>query len=238
MRAGPVIITRAEPGNRQTASRVAAQGLAYLSAPMLVLEATDAVLPNLEPAQGLVFTSANGVRAFARASTRRDLTAWCVGPATLEAARGTGFTALRHGDGNAEDLAGLIEADASPEKGELVHVANEAAAGRLSERLRASGFAVKFAPLYRAVSATRLPDNVVEALNKAAPARVLIHSAKGAEAFIGCQPECRLERHILVAVSHAAAAPLAGSGFARTYIAERPNEDALLHALFSTYSSL
>ena len=238
MHAGPVIITRAEPGNGQTVARVAARGLNYVAAPMLTLESTEALLPDLGAVQGLIFTSANGVRAFAAASARRDVTAWCVGPATMAAAGEAGFTDLHDANGNAEDLRVMIEAEATPERGALVHVANEAAAGRLAEGLRASGFTVLFAPLYRAAPATHLPDGAVTALTGPVPARVLIHSAKGAEAFRACLPQARLSTHILVAVSQAAAAPLSETGFAETHIAERPNEDALLRALFSTYSSL
>jgi len=147
--AGPVIITRAEPGNRQTAARLEREGIGHICAPMLTLVASGEKLPSLEGVQGLLLTSANGVRTFCEASTRRDLTAWCVGPATLEAATKAGFARTEHGDGNAADLAALVMEKADKEAGRFVHVANAAAAGKLVNTLRAGGFDVEFAPLYR-----------------------------------------------------------------------------------------
>lgn len=199
---------------------------------------TGATLGSLEGLSGLLFTSANGVRAFAKAADRRDLTAWCVGPATLVAAKDVGFLDLRHGNGDAGDLASLIEREAAPESGKLLHVANDAAAGHLVERLSAAGFTVDFAPLYTTLQAKALSRSVKQALVDAVPICVLIHSAKGAEAFAALTKAHDLSRHSLVAVSANAAAPLAGFGFAQTQIAVRPNETALLDVLFRTYSVL
>lgn len=238
MLAGPVIITRAEPGNGETAARIAEHGLPYISAPMLEIVPTGADLPAIENITGLLFTSANGVRAFAEASDRRDLTAWCVGPATLAAAREAGFEDLRHGNGDASDLASLVEREASPHKGTLLHVANDAAAGTLVARLQQSGFSVGFAPLYTTVPTEMLPGPVRETLTGQSPACVLIHSAKGAEAFAKLVRGFDLSPHLLVAVSAKAAAPLAGFRFAETHIAPHPNEATLLDVLFRTYSVL
>lgn len=237
-KAGPVIITRAAPGNHETAARLAAAHIPYIEAPMLTLRPTGADLPALGGVQGVLFTSANGVRAFCDVSARRDLTAWCVGPATLTAAQLAGFDACEHGDGNADDLAALIIAKADRQAGRLVHVANAAAAGQLAARLRGAGFGVDFAPLYEAVPAEVLPEAAGAALLQAAPCVILVHSAKGAAAFAGLVDELDLARHIGVAVSDAAAVPLASSGLAHMACAARPNETALLEVLFRTYSTL
>lgn len=205
---------------------------------MLAIAPTGETLPPLEGITGLLLTSANGVRAFAKASGRRDITAWCVGPATLEAAREAGFSDLRHGDGDAADLVSLVERDASREHGTLLHVANDAAAGHLVERLKTAGFRVAFAPLYTTIPASTLPESVASALASQTPACVLVHSAKGAEAFAALTEKANFSTHILVAVSANASAPLAGAGFAQTYIASRPNEATLLDLVFRTYSVL
>lgn len=236
--AGPVIITRAEPGNAQTASRLATAGMPYICAPMLVLEPTGQDLPDLGSVQGLLFTSANGVRAFCDVSDRRDLMVWCVGPATLAEAQERGFSGCENGDGDGEDLARLVLEKADPEAGGFVHIANEAAAGKLAERLRNGGHEVRFAPLYRANPVPSVSKLVLDELEMGGPCAVLVHSAKGARAFAAHMAGMDLHRHILVAVSEAAAAPLAGAGFGHVAIAERPNEDHLLAALFTAYSTL
>lgn len=223
-------MTRSEPGARETADRLAAQSFQPIIAPMLTIEPTGKALPPLERAQGLVFTSANGVRFFGRKSNRRDLTAWCVGPATTDAAFAAGFEEVHNADGNAQTLADVIADQADPYAGTLVHVANEAAAGRLLAQLEAIGFDTEFAPLYRTRPAHILPKAVSSALQAEEPCLVMVHSAKGASAFERFARRHDVGRHALVAVSNQAAAPLEDRGFAITVIAEAPNENAILKA--------
>lgn len=205
---------------------------------MLVISPTGAGLPPLGNVQGLLLTSANGVRAFCDVSDRRDLTAWCVGPATLQAAKEADFERLEHADGNAKDLAELVLGKARKTAGALVHVANAAAAGNLAKQLSEAGFTVEFAPLYAAEPVKTAVDGVMEALKSGEACTVLVHSAKGAAAFANLLGEDDFSMHQIVAVSEAAAKPLAGYGFSKIHIAKRPNEAALLEALFSTYSAL
>ena len=103
-----VWITRAEPGASATARRVVAAGLVPLVAPLLEtadLPGAAADLEALPPSAVLAFTSANGVRALARLTPRRDLKAWCVGAATAGAARLAGFVDVVAGGGDVEALA-------------------------------------------------------------------------------------------------------------------------------------
>lgn len=218
--------------------RLGQMDIGHICAPMLFLVSTGTKLPVLAGVQGLLFTSANGVRAFCEASTLRGFTAWCVGPATLRAAEDAGFLDLQHGDGNGDDLAALVIEKARPEAGRFLHIANSAAAGNIAQTLRKAGFAVDFAPLYAAQEAQSVPVEVLNALKEGTPCFVLVHSAKGAASFGKAASGLDLSPHILVAVSEAAAAPLAPRGFAKTFCAERPNEAALLEALDKAQATL
>jgi len=237
-----VIITRADPGHSQTVRNVAELGLIPVSAPMLHLQATDLPMPDLADFGALVFTSANGVRFFSErlgvAHRARALTAYCVGPATLEAAQLAGFTNCQHGDGNAEDLADLIIRHRAPSEGKLLHIANAAAAGDLAQSLGHSGFEVDFLPLYAAEPTQIAQAEITQIMAMPEPAITLIHSAKAAEAFAALYILPAGNAHRLVAVSRKAAAPLQNAGFARTAIAARPNEAALMTALSACCTSL
>lgn len=188
---------------------------------------------DLTGAGGLLFTSANGVRAFADICDDRTRTAYCVGPATLAAALEAGFEAVRNADGNATDLAALVRAGASPGDGRLLHVANKAAAGDLAAELRTSGFEVTFLALYRAAPAEQLSDEAMALIRAGTSAVVLIHSAKGATRFAELCNGATLDTASLAfaAVSAKAAEPLSGLAQAQLEIAEKPNEDALFEAL-------
>lgn len=229
-----VLVTRAEPGAQQTAQRLRRRGYSALVSPAIILGTVTPppVLP-LGSAGGLIFTSANGVRFFAGASGRRDLTAWCVGPATARAAHDAGFGHIQNARGNADDLAILIRHKARRKAGPLIHVANEAAAGELAARLRGDDFEVIFASLYKAMPASKLKPMAAKSLKTCDLHAVLVHSAKGARAFARLAKSFDVSAVRLVAVSEKAAQPALQLGWLSIDIAAAPNETALIAALES-----
>jgi len=81
---------------------------------------------------GLIFTSENGVRAFAQAYGHHDMPAYCVGERTAKAARAAGLKACS-ADGTADDLVAMVK-DAGVE-GTLLHVRGEHSRGDIAGRL-------------------------------------------------------------------------------------------------------
>lgn len=223
----PVIVTRTLPGARDTAENLTRLGFAPLLSPMLSITETGFAPGDLAGVRHLIFTSANGVRAVRGAELPPDLTAWCVGPSTADAAREAGFATVIEGDGNAEDLARLILA--SHPDGPLLHIANEAAAGELVAALKSGGLEARFSAPYRTEAATSLSAEALEALAGLRPVILLLHSAKAASAVAASRPQ--LANAGLVAISEAALAPLQNAASRGHWIAARPNEDSLLDAL-------
>lgn len=223
----PVIVTRTLPGARDTAENLTRLGFAPLLSPMLSIAETDLAPGDLAGVRHLIFTSANGVRAIRGAEIPPDLTAWCVGPSTADAAREAGFATVVEGDGNAEDLARLILA--SHPDGPLLHIANEAAAGELVAALKSGGLEARFSAPYRTDAATSLSAEVLAALAGQRPVILLLHSAKAAGAVAASRPQ--LANAGLVAISEAALAPLQTEANLGHWIAARPNEDSLMDAL-------
>ncbi|NQY12315.1 MAG: uroporphyrinogen-III synthase [Henriciella sp.] len=234
----PIIVTRAEPGAAETVARLSARGLEAVTAPMLSLhELTGTDLPAASDLSGLIFTSANGVRTYAKRASERALPAWCVGPATATAARAAGFTDIRESAGNAKDLADFIGGHADPGDDPLLHVANAAAAGQLQQDLTNRGYRVAFAPLYEMRPAQNLPGAVARLTNIETPAILLLHSAKGAAAtaaLIGTPPDT----WTMVAISEQAIAPIAAPQSDRVFLADMPNEDGLMAALDAAIATL
>ncbi len=235
----PILITRAEPGASQTEARIAALGLHAVKSPVLEIRArSDESLPDLSRLSGLVFSSANGVRAFADRSADRRLDAWCVGPATAAAARAAGFAQVHESAGNAVDLAKFIVANSAPSSGPLLHIANIAAKGDLKRTLEAHGYKVVFAPLYEMRGTDSLSRAAIQVLREDRATIVLIHSAKGAEAFARFCARDHSERLTVVAISAAAAQPLAFLHPSAVHVAANPNEDSLLDTLASAIATL
>ncbi len=228
----PVLITRTAPGASETAGRLQQLGLHPVVAPVLGLAARDVPLPALSAYEGLIFTSANGVRFLAEATPDRALTAWCVGPATASEAIREGFSPVHQSSGDAGDLAHFIAHHwhtGRPRR--LLHIANSAAKGIVKQALGAEGFEVDFLPLYETRTAPSLSGDAEALLTGGEPFIILIHSAKGASALLALAGHRLARDQIFVAISSQAATPLAEKGFQNVTLADHPDEDHLIAAL-------
>lgn len=226
-----VLVTRAEPGATQTARRLSQMGLVPIVSPVLQLQARDTPVPDFSVFGGLVFTSANGVRFFAEASSDRSLPAWCVGPATAAQALREGFSPVHESSGDAHDLAHYIAHHWHGADKALLHVANSAAKGNLKTALEDAGFSVTFLPLYEARPAPALSEDARRAIASGETLICLVHSQKAAEAFAGLAKGLDLAKTKIVAISAQAGAPLQDLGTGDIHIADHPDEAHLLGLL-------
>lgn len=165
-------VTRTADGADNTARAIENLGHKAIVAPVLAVEGLDVRLD--QPFDSVVFTSRNGVRAFAAKSDRRDAPAWCVGDATADAAREAGFDAIVSAEGDVEALFYLMKAKA-PRHLRYLYASAKSPSAPLTAWLWADGFSVSQAPVYDTV-ATRpvLSDDNLRRIT-----HVLIHSARG-----------------------------------------------------------
>lgn len=179
-----LLITRPEEDSRQLAEALAALGHEVVPGPLLeIAEIADAPL-DMEDVTGLLVTSANGLRAFARRIEARDLPVWAVGDASARCARDFGFTRVESAAGDVEALAALVADRVEPGAGVLLHPAGSKVAGDLAGRLEASGHRYRRAVLYEARKATRLPGPTAEGLKAGRLDGVLFFSPRTAETFV------------------------------------------------------
>ena len=228
-----VLVTRSEPGASETAQRLAALGFQPAVEPVFEIEPIeDVALPAFD---ALAFTSANGVRVFARLNPRREVPVFCVGTRTAEAAREAGFGDARSADGDVSALARLISVGLPP-GARLLHSGNEESRGDLAGQLGAQGVAGSFAATFRAAPA-KSPGPVLAAHLKGEPSfdAVLIHSPRAAKILSGFlkadSATVRTHAPVHVAAISEAAAEALRPWALRVEIALQPNEEALLQAL-------
>jgi uroporphyrinogen-III synthase len=225
-----VWITRAEPGAGETAQRLIELGHEPLVAPLLVVRRLGEASPDLTDVGALAFTSANGVRAFADLSDRRDLPVFAVGEATATAAREAGFAAVHAGPSDVAALAAAIIERRNALQGGVLHASAAEAAGDLAGALQASGIAVRTCPLYQTVAADTPSPALMERLAQAQA--VLLHSPKAARILANLSTESLdLHRTHLLGLSPACLAPLAERPAAGRHSPSAPNEADLLALL-------
>lgn len=238
-----VLVTRAEPEAERLARALKERGINSVIEPLMTIrfvpESERVLAPFLSGTQALLFTSANGVRAFAAASARRDIKAFAVGDATASAARAAGFNDIASAGGNVEDLAALVIATLKPAGGSLVHVAASVTAGDLAGLLGAAGFSLRRAVLYEAVSAEHLGEAGRSALENGEVDAALFFSPRNAATFVRLASGLRAccARITAIALSPAVASNLAALPWRRIAVATAPNEAALLQALESSLAT-
>jgi uroporphyrinogen-III synthase len=226
-----VLVTRPSGDGEATAALLHARGHEALLAPLMAIRFHDGADIALDGVQAILATSANGVRALARRTARRDVPLFAVGRQTAQEARAHGFVTVRSADGDGADLAKAAAGWAKPQDGALLHVAGSNTKGDLAAALQASGFDVRTATLYDAVAAEALPDDAVRAIRDGALDAVLLFSPRGARVFANLAAGLDCSGVTAVCISEAAAKALDGLALRAVLVAERPDQDTLLARL-------
>jgi uroporphyrinogen-III synthase len=232
------LVTRPQIDAAPLAQALEARGLEVIVEPLLdIVQRIDAVL-QLDDVQGILATSANGVRALAVNTTRRDLTLWAVGDATASEAERSGFLNIETAGGDVAALSDLVVRKADPKRGALLHVAGSHVAGDLAARLGAQGFTVRRRVLYEAQAADALSPELVTLLTEDQIDLALFFSPRTAASFVTLARAAGLDDFSVVhayALSVAVATALVPDTWPLAWravrIAEAPTQDALLAAI-------
>jgi uroporphyrinogen-III synthase len=228
-----ILVTRPAEDGAEIARRLGELGHETVLAPLLRVRFADGAPLALDGVQALIATSANGVRALARRTGRRDLPLFAVGPQTADAAAKAGFLRVRNADGDAVALAEAVSQGADPGAGALLHAAGSGNGGWLAGALAEKGFTVRQENLYRVDTATALPEDAIGALREGHVQAALFFSPRSAQVFAACarRAELSLAQVIAVCISANTARGLDGLSFAEVRIAAAPNQAALLACL-------
>ena len=148
-----VINTRPSPDAAAFTAAIREAGAEVIASPVMTINFRDDTAP-VAPDEALAFTSANGVRAFARANQDRRPKAFAVGAATADEARRAGFGLVETAKGDVESLADLIAAAKPP--CHILHLAGSDRAGDLVAALDARGVRARRLVLYDAVPSADL----------------------------------------------------------------------------------
>ncbi|MBE9556847.1 MAG: uroporphyrinogen-III synthase [Proteobacteria bacterium] len=230
-----VLVTRPKEDSTALQQELHRRGVEAQLDPMLVIERMEDVAIDLEGAQGLLFTSSNGIRAFANLTDERDLPAYCVGDETARACRSANFTNVHSAEGDVDTLANYVTAHSRPGNGRMIHVAGSVNAGDLAGTLRATGFSVDRIPLYNAVPATSLTADTKNAFRQGLLDGVLFFSPRTAATFVSLAKAAGLENACRTVDAYCLSAGVAQRvgvlPWRRIVVAAEPTRAALLATL-------
>jgi len=216
-------------------SRTFAETLAEENIPSQIWPLTR-IVPVMTPPRvpptvdGLIVTSANGLRAFAALTGRRDLPVLAVGAHTAAVARGLGFRLVLSADGDAEALTALAR---RARLRYLFHPRGREVSADLPAWLGPSGVRVTEAVLYAAEETGPPPAPVAHALDTGAIGAVTVWSRRNATILarhFTARPPARGIPPV-AAISAKAAEPLAEAGVQGIVIADSPNAAAMRAAV-------
>jgi uroporphyrinogen-III synthase len=230
-----ILVTRPREDAGRLAALLEARGHEVVIEPLMSIEPVPGAALDLASVQAVLFTSANGARAFASQSPRRDLRVFAVGDATAETARALGFADVESAGGDVGDLVRLVRDRARPEDGALLHAAGSAVAGDLSGQLGAAGFDVRRVALYRAEPIGALSSGTVAALREGRVDLVLFFSPRTARTFVSLAKSAGIAAACAdvaaAGLSPAVTAAAAEISWAAHDTADAPTEAALLAAV-------
>ena len=226
------LITRPRAEAEALAALLGERGIETVIEPLIEIAHDVAALPDLYGVQAILCTSANGVRALARASGERELPVFAVGDATAARARAEWFRRVESAAGDVDDLGYLVARRLKPQAGKLLHVAGSAVAGDLAVALAAEGFTVERAVLYDASPAVSLTSTTAQSIAGGEFAFALFFSPRTAAIFARLVEEAGAEAGlrptVAVSISAAADAMLADLPFRDRVIAASPTQAALV----------
>jgi len=146
--------------------------------------------------QAVLFTSANGVRAFARTAQPGGMPCYAVGASTAEEARAAGFHPVFTAAGNVVTLAQLVCRNLQASSGPLLHISGLDIAGNLSGILEAAGFQLVRIPLYKATKAAALSPVTCDMITSGQITHIPFYSPRTAEIFIALARRAGLQEYL------------------------------------------
>ena len=230
------LITRPQEDSADAAIALAKWGITPVLAPMMQIEYAAPEIENeVSLAQAILFTSRNGVRAFARLVPRRDIPVLAVGDSTAALARDMGFVNVQSAQGDSADLGRLTIDRLNPADGILFHAAGATVAGDLTDALNKAGFRTMRRTVYEAKPVETLADDTATALRDRTLDYVLFFSPRTGRIFADLVQKAGLAKTCdsltAICLSDAVASEITDIEWRDVLVARQPTTTALLSVI-------
>lgn len=174
-----VLITRPIEDIKETAQFIEGLGFSVFAEPLLTIEYRFQDLPDLKDYAGLIFTSANGVRALCDVDCPKDAKVYCVGDKTARTALDAGWKNVKSAAGDVNDLKTLLASETLGEEEKLLYCS----AADIKEELSVPSIQIDRVCVYKAHRAGGLSPAFSEHLNEHGFFAAMFFSARTASIF-------------------------------------------------------
>ena len=186
-------------------------------------------IPDTSGFQALIFTSVNGVDAYAKLHGNMDMHCYCVGTRTADAARAIGLK-VTSANGTAADIVAAILQELTPIDGPVLHIRGEHSVGDIVHHLAENGFEAEEIVVYQQKTLA-LNAMAREALQRGEVAGLPVYSPRTARllaAMFAENPTWSTHSITALCISENVAAALGEADFGHCEVAEAPNGAAML----------
>jgi uroporphyrinogen-III synthase len=221
-----ILVTRPSSENTPLANLLEGCGHTVIHSPMLTIQQTPFQSPG-EKAHAVVFTSRHAVAPAASIAAVRVLPAFCIGPASADAAKAAGFTVVAQANGDRGTLIGEI---ARHRPKHILFMSGADERGDIVSELAAAKVRATRSIVYRAALATAFSDDARAALAAHALDIALLFSPRSASAFAKLSHDVTgFDRSKLtIACLSDAVAEAAGGNWATVHVAAAPTTKDIL----------
>lgn len=237
-----ILLTRPEPQIKNSSSSLINKGFSVFEAPMLVCEALDFSVGDLERYTVLIFTSQVAVRVLSQ-SYKSQISeykgkVYCVGDKTADFAENSGFKDVVSAGGDVQDLCTLMDTD-FPNKSILNHrfiyFRAEDISYDLSAYFQGRGSVLDEVAIYRMNTVKTLEADIQKAVKDGAITHALFYSVRTAQAFIDAVRHVGLDDSLnqikALSISAAVLGCLQSLDWGDIKVANEPTETALFSLL-------
>lgn len=178
-----LLLTRPLGDSKRTAQLLRQTNIDVHIDPLMRVESLGMPKNNLGEYQALIFTSANGVRAFCVKNIKCTLPIFVVGNNTRDVALQNGLEPVISADGDVKKLSDTIISTLTPSDGPLLYQTGEHIAGTLVKDLERAGFRVIHQKTYAVVAAQSLSNDTKSLLKKGSIDYIPFYSPRSALIF-------------------------------------------------------
>ncbi len=187
------LLTRPIADSEALAKRLKAKGIPCYIEPLMILDFLPKLPLDFTQYQALIFTSPNGVRAYAHHYHGANLKIYCVGDKAAKMAKSIGFKDVISAKGDLLKLSDTIHSQCTPNKGPLLYLSAKHIAGNLKEQLEGAGFKIDRQQIYQTNALKSLPVTIEKLIENDEINYIPFYSSRSALIFIELIKKAALE---------------------------------------------